>query len=162
MEEVGIKKESEVSQPPTERRSKWGWVAVLLILLFLLISLGLMVIFIQERTTLFGRAFGPTPRKGAVEIENSYMFASPLQAQADGKEKIRITVIILDSEGWGVAEKLVVLGQDARLRMTPVQPVTDSLGKAIFDVASTVPADYFIEARVDNQILPQRVKITFR
>lgn len=162
MEQVLAQTEGEVIQPQTERRSKWGWVVVLLVLLFLLLSLGLLVVFIQERTTFFGRAFGPTPRKGLVEIENSYMFASPLEAQADGREKIRITVIILDSEGFGVAEKQVFLGQDARLTINAVQQTTDSLGKAIFDISSSASGEYHLEARVDNKVLPQRVRISFR
>lgn len=165
MEEVSAQTEERITQAQTDPPaggSKWGWMVVLLILLFLLFSLGLMVIFIQERTTFFGRAFGPAPRKGSVEIENSYMFASPLRAQADGTEKIRMTIVILDSEGLGVAEKLVVLGQDARLTINPVQPVTDSLGKAIFDLSSTTAGEYFLEASIDNQVLPQRVRVSFR
>lgn len=164
MEQVLVQTEGEVvrPQPQTERRSRWGWVVVLLVLLFLLLSLGLLVVFIQERTTFFGRAFGPTPRKGLVEIENSYMFASPLKAQADGREQIRITIIILDSEGFGVAEKQVFLGQDARLTINAVQQTTDSLGKAIFDISSSASGEYYLEARIDNKILPQRVRISFR
>lgn len=134
----------------------------LIILLFLLFSLGATVVFVRERTTLFGQAFGPSTSSGEVAIENSYMFTSPLKAQADGKEKIRITVIILDSEGWGVAEKQVFLGQDVRLNINPVQPVTDNLGKAIFDVSSATPGEYFLEARVENKVLPQRVRVSFR
>lgn len=135
----------------------------LIILLFLLFSLGVTVVFVRERTTLFGQAFSPAPYgAGEAAIENSYMFASPLKAQADGKERIRITVLILNSEGWGVAERLVALGQDVRLNINPVQPVTDSLGKAIFDISSVTPGEYYLEARVENKVLPQRVRVSFR
>ena len=132
------------------------------VLLFLLASLGVMVVFISERTTLFGKAFGPSLKTGIIEVENSYMFASPLVAKADGKEKIRVTVFILDGQGRGVSGKLVSLGEDQRLAIDFVQQVTDSLGRAIFDISATAVADYLLEARVENQVLPQAVRVSFR
>lgn len=134
----------------------------ILIIIFLLLALAATVVFIRERTTFFGRAFGPSTSAGEVAIDNSYLFASPLQAQADGKEKIRVTVFILDSQGKGVTGEAVFLGQDERLEIFPVQPVTDDLGRAIFDISARTPGEYLIEARVGNQVLPQRVKASFR
>jgi len=97
-----------------------------------------------------------------VVLDNSYLFASPLSAQAGGKEKIRVTVFLLDSQGRGVPGKVVFLGQDEKLKIDSVQAVSDNLGRALFDISSISPADYLIEANVDNQILPQRVKLNFR
>lgn len=137
-------------------------ILLLVALLILLLSLGGLVFFISQRTTFFGRAFSPAPSgTGAVAIENSYLFASPLQAKADGQEKIRLTVFLLDSQGRGVAQEAVFLGQDERLTITSVQPVTDELGRAIFDISATRAGEYLMEARVSNQVLPQRVRIKF-
>jgi len=133
---------------------------ILLVVFFLLFSLGGLVIFVSQRTTFFGRAY--TPRTGATfSPQNSYLFASPLRAEADGQEKIRITVFLLDSSGRGVAGQTVFLGQNERLIISPVQPTTDELGRAIFDISSQVTGEYLIEARVGNEILPQRIKISF-
>jgi len=133
---------------------------ILLAVFFLLFSLGGLVIFVSQRTTFFGRAY--TPRLGTnFSPQNSYLFASPLRAVADGQEKIRITVFLLDSSGRGVAGQTVLLGQNERLTISPVQPTTDELGRAIFDISANIPGEYLIEARAGNEILPQRVKISF-
>ena len=73
-----------------------------------------------------------------------------------------MTAFILDSQGKGVIGEVVFLGQDERLEITPVQTITDNLGRAIFDISSKTPVDYLIEARVGNKVLPQRVKVSFR
>lgn len=132
-----------------------------MLLIILLFSLGGVLFLISQRTTFFGRAYTPA-QKGNVSFENSYLFASPLEAKADGKEKIRLTVFLLDSSGRGVAQEAVFLGEDERLSIYPVQPLTDELGRAIFDISARVPGEYLMEARVGNKVLPQRVRITFR
>jgi len=144
-----------------QKKDKWTLILVVVLLLFLLFSVSAGVFLVSQRTTLFGRAFGPKAI-GEISLENSYVFASPLMARAGSQEKIRVTVFILDTEGRGAYGKPVFLGQDERLEITSVQPVTDNLGRAIFDVAAATPAEYFIEARVDNRVLPQRVKVSFR
>ena len=133
----------------------------LIILVFLLISLGVTIIFVRQRTAFFGRATAPSVG-GEIALDNCYLFASPLQAQANGSEKIRVTAFILDSQGKGVTGEAVFLGQDERLEITPVQTITDNLGRAIFDISSKTPVDYLIEARVGNKVLLQRVKVSFR
>jgi len=145
-----------------EKTSRKGLIFTLVVLFIVLLSLGLTVFFISQRTTFFGRASSPSLSSGEVALENSYIFASPLSAKADGKEKIRITVFILDSQGKGVYNQAVFLGEDERLVIKEVQPITDTIGRALFDVSSTVATDYFVEAQVNSQLLPQRIKVTFR
>jgi len=99
---------------------------------------------------------------GVFKPENSYLFASPLQAKAGSGEKIRVSVFLLDDQGKGVADKEVTLGQDPRLIITAVQPITDSLGRALFDIESKTVADFFIEAFVNAQAIPQKVRLSFK
>lgn len=154
--------ENQVNLEQNQPKKK-SYLIPLFLLIFLLITLPLSVFFISRRTSYFGQAYGPNiPSSGVAELENSYMFASPLVAKADGQEKIRINIFILDSTGKGVSGEAVFLGQDDRLVITSVQAVTDNLGRVIFDVSSTSAADYLIESRVGNRVLPQRVKISFR
>jgi hypothetical protein len=135
-------------------------ILILLAVFFLLFSLGGLVFFISQRITFFGRAY--TPAVGTnFSPQNSYLFASPLRAAADGQEKIRLTVFLLDSSGRGVAGQTVFLGQNENLTVFAVQPTTDELGRAIFDISAQTAGEYLIEARVGNEILPQRVKISF-
>jgi len=127
---------------------------------FLLFSLGGLVFFISQRTTFFGRAYTPTVGTN-FSPQNSYLFASPLRAAADGQEKIRLTVFLLDSSGRGVVGQTVFLGQNESLTVSAVQPTTDELGRAIFDISAQTAGEYLIEARVSSEILPQRVKVSF-
>jgi hypothetical protein len=159
-------KNSEFIKEPKEKeekkKSKWGIVFLVLLLLLLLFSLFWGVSFIGRRTAFWGRAFSPGLGVGEVALENSYLFASPLSALSGGQEKIRVTIFLLDSQGRGVPGKTVFLGQNENLEVKSIQGITDNLGRAFFDVGALVPADYLIEAAVDNQVLPQRIKLNFR
>jgi flagellar basal body-associated protein FliL len=145
-----------------KRKSKWLALLVLLLIILLLFSLALTVFYIDQRTTFFGRAFSSIESSGDVALENSYLFISPLSAQSGGKEKIRLTVFLLDNQGRGVANQAVFLGQNEKLEVTIIQGITDNLGRAYFDISAFSSGDYLIEARVDNLILPQRVKLNFK
>jgi hypothetical protein len=143
-------------------RKKWSALLILLLIIFLLFSLVFSVFYIRQRTTFFGRAFSSLETTGDVALDNSYLFISPLSAQSGGKEKIRLTVFLLDNQGKGVANQAVFLGQNEKMEITIVQGVTDNLGRAYFDIASFSPGDYYLEAKVNDQILPQRVKLNFK
>ena len=149
--------------PTTEvKRSRKGIITALVLLLIVLLSLWLTVFFINQRTSFLGRASSPSLSSGEIALDNSYIFASPLSAKAGGKEKIRITVFILDSQGKGVYGQPVFLGEDERLEVREVQSITDNIGRVMFDVSSSVSTDYFVEANVQNQVLPQKVKVSFQ
>lgn len=125
----------------------------------------LAVTIANSRTSFFGRAAttSSTRISGALSAENSYLFASPISAPADGSSLIRITVILLDDQGLGVASQLVSLKpSEAGVQITPVAPTTDTFGRAIFDLSATSPANYTISAEVSGAPLPQTVSIVFR
>ena len=130
----------------------------IIILVILIIALILLVFFVREQTKITGRAFTP----GQFSAENSYLFASPLLAVANGQEKIRITIFALDSQGVGVPGRAVFLTGHQNLVADPVQSQTDSLGKAVFDLSSTAAAQYLIEVQIEGETLPQTLKVTFR
>ena len=155
-------KEAREQKRANQPRSKWTLLLILLLIILLLISLVITVFAIRQRTTFFGRAFSSLEASGEVVLENSYLFVSPLSAQAGGKEKIRLTAFLLDNQGRGVPNQAVFLGQNEKLGITIVQGVTDNLGRAYFDIAAYTPGDYYLEARANNQIIPQRVKLSFK
>jgi len=126
------------------------------LLLFLLFGINL----INNRTNTAPKAYTPIDTT-SVGIDNSYLFASPLTAEVGG-EKIRINVYILNKQGIGLSGKIVSLGQVENLRIGAIQPTTDFLGKAVFDVSGFSPGVYLIEASVDGKVLPQRVSVTFK
>jgi len=151
---------SSNQEPGVDKTTRWG--IVIIVIFLLLLSLGGTVFFINQRTSFYGRADNPSQEhSGRVSLENCYIFASPLQALADGREKIRLTVFVLDDGGKGVLDKTVFMTNDPKLTVTAVQPVSDDLGRAFFDISSTVGGEFVLQASVDGQKLPQEVKVTF-
>lgn len=131
----------------------------------LFLFLVMLIVFISsfvigERSSFFGRATTGVA-EGEVSADNSYLFASPLQAKAGDSEKIRVTAFILNSKGLGVTGKKVTLASDKGINVTEVQSVTDSYGKAIFDVTATNPGEYLLEASIAAEVLPQKVRVSF-
>ena len=134
----------------------WLILGIVALLLFLLVGIYL----VNRRTSLSSRAYAPLDTS-SVSVENSYLFASPLNASVGG-EKIRISIFILNKQGIGLEGKPVSLGQNSDLKIEALQTTTDFLGKAIFDVSATKPGLYYLEAAVAGQALPQRVAVTFK
>lgn len=133
------------------------------------IIISLFVIFValilaNSRMSFFGRAASTstvTRMGGTLSPENSYIFASPLSAPADGSSIVRVTVILLSDTGLGVAGREVSLQSGPGLKISPTQPVTDNFGRAIFDATASSPGDYTLSAGVSGASLPQQVSVVF-
>ncbi len=130
-----------------------------LIIVFLILALLASLTMVFRTTVFFGRA--TTSNSSPIALENSYLFASPLQAKADGKELIRVTVFILDGRGLGVPGKEVSLNLPSTVNSIPTQPTTDDTGKAIFDLSSASAGKFEIQAHTEGKSLPQKVRIVF-
>ena len=131
----------------------------LLIILLLLLALGATVFLTLRIVTFTNKA--ATGNAAPIALTNSYLFASPLQAKADGQEKIRITAFLLDGRGLGVPNLTVHLNKPNLLFMTEIQAVSDDTGKTVFDLSTSTPDTYTIEAKTDSGVLPQKVRVTF-
>lgn len=103
----------------------------------------------------------PLNTPGNVVIENSYIFASPLTATTGNFERIRITVFILDGTGSGISGETVALTGVSKLAVYSVQAVTDTIGRALFDVAAGTSGIYEIGASVGGVSIPQKITVTF-
>ena len=99
--------------------------------------------------------------QASFSVDNSYLFVSPLRAKANGQERIRLTVFILNNQGLGVMGKEVFLSRDSSLSINIIQGQTDNFGKAVFDITSTKPGEYYLEVSVDGQKLPQKAHLSF-
>jgi hypothetical protein len=113
------------------------------------------------RTNLLGRA-AETTSGGQLSKENSYVFASPIYAKADGSSIIRITVFLLNDQGLGVEGKKVEIKTAPQLQINSISSTTESFGRAIFDVTSANSGNYSISAVSEGITLPQTVSISFR
>ncbi|OGM12056.1 hypothetical protein A2W13_00035 [Candidatus Woesebacteria bacterium RBG_16_36_11] len=157
MEDYHILNQEEIGKE--RERSKTPYIVAIIILILILLGFGISIYSVRQRTTITGRAYEQAT--GNVELTNSYMFASPLTAKADGLERIRMTVFVLDSQGRGVTGKEVILGNQDFLKIESIQGKTDETGKAVFDITSNKVGLFIIEASIDNKALPQKVSIIF-
>ena len=131
----------------------------LLIIIILIIAL-LVSLTLVFRTTIFtNRATNYTDNSPV--LSNSYLFASPLQANTKNNEKIRITVFVLDNQGLGVANQTVTINPQSNLIIENIQSTTSDTGQATFDVSSATPGKYIIKAQVGTKQIPQTVSVTF-
>ncbi len=123
-------------------------------------------LFLVGRTTIFQKRASTS--SSSYVLENSYLFASPLQAKAgdittpaDHREQIRLTVFLLDGRGLGVANQIVSLQLPANITITNQQEITDSSGKAVFDITSSTAQTFYVTASVGTAKLPQKVRVIF-
>lgn len=131
----------------------------LIVILVLSLALIASVFLVVKTTTFYNRA--ATSTNSSVILENSYLFASPLQAKADGKEQIRVTVFLLDGRGLGVANQSVELILPSTITVNSSQKITNETGKAIFDLSSTVSQTTTLTAKNNKIPLPQKIKVNF-
>ncbi|MFN4213041.1 MAG: Ig-like domain-containing protein [Microgenomates group bacterium] len=132
-------------------------------LFFLVFSLFALLLFslffwLYEAKFFIGRA---SVTSLSFSVDNSYLFVTPLRAKANGKEKIRVTVFVLNNQGLGVMGKKVFIGRDPNLFIDDIQALTDSYGKAVFDVASQKKGEYYLEVKVEDKVLPQKAHLSF-
>ena len=131
----------------------------IIVIIFLTLALIGSVFLVVRTTTIYNRA--ATNNTNSVTLENSYLFASPLQAKADGQENIRIIVYLLDGRGLGVPNQKVSLSLPSTVNVNSLQDVTDETGKATFDLSSTTTQKITVTAITNKLELPQKVKIIF-
>jgi len=139
-----------------EKNSKKVIFALLIVALVVIIAFA-TVLILRERTSFFGKA-SQTPAE--YSLENSYVFASPLTAKADGAQKIKINIFLLDGEGKGVAGKSVSVSANPEMIINSVQATTDDKGQAVFEVSTTTAGRYTVTATTDSQPL-QPLTLTF-
>lgn len=132
-------------------------------IIFLLLILLTLLVFslffwLYEVKFFIGRA---SVSKQSFSVDNSYLFVSPLRAKANNQEKIRVTVFVLNNQGLGVPGKKVFIGRNQNLNIEEIQALTDSFGKAVFDVASSKAGEYYLEVKVEDKVLPQKAHLSF-
>ena len=128
-------------------------IILLLILVGFIVAFGLYEVrFFTSRATVISSSFS---------VDNSYVFTTPLQARANGQEKIRLTVFILNNQGLGVAGKKVFISPDPALNIEIIQGLSDDFGKAYFDISSEKTGEYYVEIKADDTALKQKAHLSF-
>jgi len=130
---------------------------LIIVIVFLLIA-GAM--FLNRQQTIFKGQASPSK---TYSLQNSYIFGSPLTATANGQEKVKISVFLLNQQGLGVEKKQINLKTTpAGLDIETAQDITDKTGQTIFYASTKSPGRFQISAQVDGQTLPQIVTVNFR
>ena len=131
---------------------------IFFIILFIVIISFISIFGLYEVKFFTGRA---SVSQASFSIDNSYIFSTPSGARANGQEKVRLTVFILNNQGLGVMGKKIFIGTDPALNIEAIQGLTDGYGKAYFDISSTKPAEYFLEIKADDTVLKQKAHLVF-
>jgi len=154
------------SPAPVDRQAVKKGILVTAGVIFSLIFLFWVASSVVPQALVYLTKAANTP--GRYSLTNSYIFGSPLLAAADGQEKIRVSVFLLDPKGKGVPDKKIDLKVTAKADvtgqavMTELQPMTNSSGLATFEVTSVSPGQFVAAASVDSFDIPQTVTMTFR
>ena len=139
-------------------RSYRLYLSIGLVFSFFIIIISITVA--QYRSSWTGRAQVPGNTL-LFSSDNSYIFASPIRAAADGKSIIRITVFILDNQGLGIPNQLITLKINGAVTIGQTAPTSDALGRALFDLTSTTAGSYTINASAGGTSLIQKASVSF-
>jgi hypothetical protein len=93
--------------------------------------------------------------------ESSLIFAWPLNAKANGTDKVQINVFVRNSKNLPLNNKRVAFETSLGL-INSISDLTDKSGKATFELTSNQPGIAEIKALIDNQVqVKQTVTIKF-
>lgn len=133
--------------------------SILFVIILLVVLVGFVSVFglyevkfFNSRASVISTSFS---------VDNSYVFTTPLQTRADGQEKIRLTVFILNNQGLGVPGKKVFVSPDSALNIETIQGLTDDFGKAYFDISSNKVGEYYLDIKADDTALNQKAHLSF-
>jgi hypothetical protein len=100
-----------------------------------------------------------TKASGSAKVsgKNSFLLGEKILARADGEDKCVVNVFVLDADGKGMANKQVQLSG-----LGEMVGMTNSLGKASFELTSRVAKQYELMASINGEVLGKTLKVTFR
>jgi len=156
-ENITVNSEGEIRSFKSTNRRYRAVILGLVITVILLIATTAFT-FISRNAIIFkSKAAGGY---GVVDVGNSYLFASPLKAKANGVEKIRVSIFVLDTKGSGLLGKSTVLSGDG-LTIAPILSKTDELGRTLYDVSSTNKGTHQLSAEIEGENIPQKLTVVF-
>ena len=128
---------------------------------FILIFLGIGIVYYMAVAVVPNMLITLTKAAPAsvVSVPDSYFIGGKLLARADGKDVVTVNAFALDASGKGVSNKNVeVYGKGNEL----LNGVTDTDGKATFNITSTVEGQFKLNARIEGIPIERVITVTFR
>ncbi len=96
-----------------------------------------------------------------VSIKDSYVLGEVILAKADGEDKNVVNVFVLDASGKGVQGKNVEIEAQGLVEGNEFK-ISDTDGKAKFEITSKEEGQYEVGASVEGIPLNRTIKVTFR
>lgn len=95
-----------------------------------------------------------------ISLDASKVIGGKILAKADGKDKCKVNVFVMDDSGKGIKDKRVELtGMDT---ITPTEGETNVNGLVSFEMTSEVAGQFEVVAVVEGIELSKGTKVTFR
>jgi len=137
-----------------------------MVLTLVAVATSLGVVLVKQKTNVTSQALGENANLGSgtagvIDLEQCYLFARPMTARADGQERIRVSVFVLDGRGQGVPGKRVEISSGSELQIAASDGQTSMLGEAWFEVATTASGNYEIRASVDGERFLRKTTVRF-
>jgi hypothetical protein len=106
---------------------------IICIVLFILLFSVIAALMITDTYV-----FKPTARASLQETseESSFVVESPSIASLKAKTKVRASILCLSTTGKAISNIEVSIQGQESLVIDPIQPITDSRGRAIFDISA--------------------------
>ena len=95
-----------------------------------------------------------------VSLADSYVIGERLLARADGEDKCRVNVFLMDEQGRSVPGKKVVL--TGMIGILEDEGISDKNGKVSYEMVSEKEGQFELRAVIEGVEIPQRVTVTFR
>ncbi|KXK09277.1 MAG: hypothetical protein UZ22_OP11002001156 [Microgenomates bacterium OLB23] len=130
--------------------------------LALLLALIFLLSFtVVERSSIIFRSRAST---AIVDRNNSFVFVVPACGRAgDNGQPLRLNVVALTSAGLGKENSTckVLAPFEYKLAIRAVQGITDSYGKALFDIQAEIPGIFEVKVLCDDIVINERQKVCF-
>ncbi len=100
----------------------------------------------------------------SVDKNNSFLFTVPACGKAGSDtQPVRLNFVVLTNSGLGKGnvECKVVAPYDYKLSVRAVQGITDTYGKAFFDIQAENPGIFEVKVMCDDVVLNDRQKLCF-
>jgi len=95
-----------------------------------------------------------------VSLADSYVIGEKILARADGEDKCKVNVFLMDKEGRSVPGKEIELtGMEG---IVTDKAISDTNGKVSFEMSSNKEGQYDLKARVEGVEMNRGVTVIFR
>jgi len=131
-----------------------------LILIGSIVGLALIYVLASQVIPKTLVTFTKAAPSSKISLGESLMLGEKILARADGTDKCKVNIYVLDGTGKGIVGKRVAL--EGAEGIDPKEVVSNSEGKAAFSISSNIEKQYDLTAKIEGVELTKSIKVTFR